>query len=208
MGFSALVVTVGTPVLGNRERDKKNDFTLQAFKEKIHFLSMQGSQPGKAGSSLNDYAHSELKAAASWEDIGWILSVTALPVWLKGICHPEDARLATTHGIAGVIVSNHGGRQLDSMPATIELLPEIISAVEGRLPVLIDGGIRRGTDVLKALALGASAIAIGRPVLWGLAVGGEAGVQSILRILRNELERAMWLCGIASIGQISRDILF
>jgi 4-hydroxymandelate oxidase len=121
--------------------------------------------------------------------------------------HPEDARLAVRHGTDAVIVSNQGGRQLDTVPATIDLLPAITNAVDGQIPLLLDGGIRRGTDVLKALALGASAVAIGRPVLWGLAVDGEAGVKEVLEMLRSELERALTLCGCGSLRDLNPELL-
>ena len=126
---------------------------------------------------------------------------------LKGIIHPQDARLAHEHGVDGIIVSNHGGRQLDTVPATIEVLPEIAEVIAGQMPILIDGGIRRGTDVLKALALGADAVAIGRPVLWGLALDGEAGVTNVLDILRREFDLALALCGYVSIEQIDRSLI-
>jgi 4-hydroxymandelate oxidase len=205
-GFTALVVTVDTPVLGNRERDLRNEFVGRAFLEKIHLLN--GVDTGKKNASLGDYANMEVKAAASWEDIDWIQSITRLPVLVKGIYKSEDALLAVKHRVAGIIVSNHGGRQLDGVPATIVLLPAVAEAVDKRLPVLLDGGIRRGTDVIKALALGATAVAIGRPVLWGLSVNGEEGVRDVLQILRRELERAMLLCGVHRIGDIGEQLLF
>ena len=127
---------------------------------------------------------------------------------IKSLVHPEDARRALDYGAAGIIVSNHGGRQLDTAPATIEILPEIVDAVEGRIEVHVDGGICRGTDVFKAIALGANAVSIGRPVLWGLAVNGEVGVTHVLDILRTELDLAMGLCGCASIKEISKDLIW
>jgi 4-hydroxymandelate oxidase len=139
--------------------------------------------------------------------VDWLCSKTRLPVLLKGVLHPEDAKTALDHGAAGLIVSNHGGRQLDTVPATIEALPAIVDAVGGRLEVFIDGGIRRGTDELKAIALGASAVGVGRPVIWGLAVDGEKGAQEVLKMLRKELELAMRLSGCSSIADITRDIL-
>jgi 4-hydroxymandelate oxidase len=203
-GYTALVVTVDTPVLGNRERDVRNAFVGQAFQEKIHLLTSLGG--GGKTTALGDYASMEVKAAASWEDIDWIRSITRLPVLVKGIYRPEDALLAVAHQTAGIIVSNHGGRQLDGVPATIELLPAVAKAVDKRVPVLLDGGIRRGTDIVKALALGATAVAIGRPALWGLAVGGETGVRDVLRILREELTRSMALCGVGKIGDIGEHL--
>ena len=145
----------------------------------------------------------------TWEDIAWLREHTRLPILLKGITHPDDARLAVQHGAAGIIVSNHGGRTLDTLPATAQLLPEVVEAVQGAVPVLVDGGIRRGTDVLKAMALGASAVLVGRPVLHGLTNAGAVGVAHVLRLLRDELEMAMALCGCASLvcdGSAARSL--
>lgn len=128
--------------------------------------------------------------------------MTALPIVVKGVTHPGDARIALDRGVSAIMVSNHGGRQLDTVPASIDLLPDIAAAVGGTVPVLLDGGIRRGTDVLKALALGASAVAVGRPVIWGLAADGERGVARVLGRLRAEVEHALTLCGCASIGDL------
>jgi 4-hydroxymandelate oxidase len=143
----------------------------------------------------------------SWEHLEWLRKITSLKIVLKGIIHPADARLAISHGADAIIVSNHGGRQLDTVPATINLLPRIAEAVEGRIPLLMDGGIRRGTDVLKALALGANAVGIGRPVLWGLAVDGEAGARQVLEMLRSELERALMMCGCSSPLDVTRELV-
>ena len=126
---------------------------------------------------------------------------------LKGVLHPEDARLAVDHGAAGVIVSNHGARQLDTVPATIEALPKIVEAVDGKIEVLIDGGIRRGTDIVKAIALGAKAVGVGRPLIWGLAVDGEQGAKRILDILRKDFELAMRLCGCTSVEEIKKGLV-
>ena len=162
-GCSVLVVTVDSPVFGQRERDIRH-----RFHELPNGLSLANfTATGRAAPPLFEF-----KADLTWEDVSWLRTTTDLPILLKGIIHPEDACLALAHGADGIIVSNHGGRQLDTAVATIEALPEIVDAVAGRLPVLIDGGIRRGTDVLKALSLGADSVAIGRPVLWGLAVAG------------------------------------
>jgi 4-hydroxymandelate oxidase len=143
-----------------------------------------------------------------WETIAWIRSLTKLPVVLKGILSPDDARLACEHGASGIIVSNHGARNLDTVPATIEALPRVMDAVEGRVPVLLDGGIRRGTDIIKALACGARAVLIGRSYLWGLGVAGAEGVEQVVRILRMELEASMMLCGTPSISRITRGALW
>ena len=127
---------------------------------------------------------------------------------LKGVLHPDDARLAIDHGAAGIIVSNHGARQLDTVPATIEALPELMEAVDGKMEVLIDGGIRRGTDVFKAIALGAKAVGVGRPIIWGLAVNGDQGAKRVLDILRKDFELTMRLCGCATIDDINKELLF
>ena len=133
--------------------------------------------------------------------------LTTVPILLKGVLHPEDARLAVEHGVDGVLVSNHGGRQLDGATATLDALPAVVAAVDGRLPVLVDGGLRRGTDVLVALALGATAVLVGRPVLWGLAVAGAAGVRHVLDLLRADLDRALALVGVARPGDLSADLV-
>jgi 4-hydroxymandelate oxidase len=146
-----------------------------------------------------------LSPLISWDHLDWLRKTSALPIVVKGILHPEDARLAVDRGVDGVVVSNHGGRQLDTAPATIDQLPRIVEAVDGQVPVLLDGGIRRGTDVAKALALGADAVAVGRPALWGLAADGERGVVSVLEILRNELAHTLTLCGAASTRGLGRD---
>lgn len=133
--------------------------------------------------------------------------MTSLPIVLKGVLHPADAREALGHGVSALIVSNHGGRQLDAAPATVDVLPDIVAAVGGAVPVLLDGGIRRGTDVLKALALGAAAVAVGRPVVWGLAVAGEQGACDVLGLLRAEVEEALALCGAASVRDLRPDMV-
>ena len=143
----------------------------------------------------------------SWAHIDWLRKSTSLPILVKGIAHPDDARLAVEHGAGGVIVSNHGGRQLDGVPASLELLPAIAAAVGDKVPVLLDGGIRRGSDVIKAVALGAHAVAIGRPALWGLAVDGETGVGQVLEMLRAEIARALMLCGCASLREVGRELV-
>jgi 4-hydroxymandelate oxidase len=144
--------------------------------------------------------------APTWDDIAWLRSITHLPVLLKGVVHPLDARQALTCGAAGVIVSNHGGRTLDTMPATATLLPRVVQAVAGDAPVLIDGGIRRGTDVLKAMALGASAVLVGRPVLHGLTNAGATGVAHVLRLLRDELEISMALTGCRTLSDAAATL--
>lgn len=209
-GCKAIVLTVDAQIWGRRERDVRNRFRLPKG------LSMENLAPvGKShfpkeedDSGLSSYVTWQFDPALSWKEVDWLCSQTKLPVLLKGILHSEDARIACDHGAAGVIVSNHGGRQLDTVPATIEALPHIVDAVNNQLPVIIDGGVRRGTDVIKALAAGASAVGIGRPIIWGLAVEGEKGVKDILKILRKEIEIGMRLCGCSSIVEIQNDLLF
>ena len=148
-----------------------------------------------------------LDPAMSWKDVADLRRIWSGPLLLKGILHPGDVAPAIDHGVDGLIVSNHGGRQLDGAPATVDALPAVADAVGGRIPVLIDGGIRRGADVVKAIALGASACLIGRPQLWGLSVAGEAGVAHVLDIYRREIDRVLGLCGLTSIAGIDRDLV-
>ena len=190
-GYRALVLTVDTPRLGNRERDIRNNFE--------GFPTPNYDSDGKEEPFMGD--------TLTWDILDWLRSLTSLPILLKGILTAEDALLAVERGVAGIIVSNHGGRQLDGAVPSIEALPEVIAAVDGRCEVYLDGGIRRGTDVLKALALGARAVLIGRPILWGLAVDGAAGAQRVLEILRAELEKAMILAGRATLASIDRTLV-
>ncbi len=206
----ALVVTVDAPVAGNRERDRRNRFTLP---DHITFQNLQDFALDRVqhlpdDSSVAAYATAQIDPALSWKDVEWLRSITRLPILLKGILRADDALRAHEHGADGVIVSNHGGRQLDTVPASIDVLPEISAAVGDKMVVMLDSGIRRGTDILKALALGAQAVMIGRPVLWGLAVSGEAGVRHVLDILRAELDTAMALCGTPCIKDIHPDLIW
>ena len=191
-GYSALVLTVDSPRWGRKERAVRSGFTLPPHLRKSNFLSAAAAEP---------------TIALTWDSLAWLRSVVPLPIVLKGILTVEDALLAVEHGVDGIIVSNHGGRQLDTVAASIEALPEIAEAVGKRCEIYLDGGIRRGTDVLKALALGARAVLVGRPVLWGLAVNGAGGVQHVLGILRAELELAMALAGCPTIAHIQRSFV-
>jgi 4-hydroxymandelate oxidase len=209
-GYHALVLTVDMPYLGRRERDVRNGFGLPPGMIVANFTEREEANqpsmpPGESGLAV--YATRQLDPTLTWEAIEWLRGVTRLPVLVKGVLTAEDAQEALAHGAAGVIVSNHGGRQLDGALATIEALPEIAQAVAGRVPVLVDGGVQRGTDVLKALALGATAVQIGRPALWALAEGGAAGVTRALGLLREELRLAMALSGCRSLGEISRALV-
>lgn len=208
-GCSGLVLTVDAPVWGRRERDVRNRFQLpEGLSVKNLMPAGKADFPGQpAGSGLAAYMAEMIDQSLSWADVDWLCSVTKLPVLIKGIVRGDDGARAVSHGASGVIVSNHGGRQLDTSPATIDALPRVVEGVGGRIPVLVDGGIRRGTDVVKALARGAQAVLIGRPVLWGLAADGEAGVAKVLEILRAELDLAMGLCGCPSLKEITCDLL-
>lgn len=200
-GCTALVVTVDSPVLGVHERNKRNGFTdLPDGMYCENLRNLRGDEPG----SVRQIA---MSPELSWDHIDWLRAHTRLPIVLKGVLHPEDARLALRHGVDGLLLSNHGGRQLDTVPATIDLLPEMAAAVGGAVPLLLDGGIRRGTDVVKAIALGAAAVGIGRPVVWGLAADGERGATRVLEILREELEHTMMLCGAGSLDELTGDLI-
>ncbi len=208
-GYESLVLTVDAPVLGSRERDVRNRFVLPEGMYPANLVPEEGQEVRPAGeeSGLARYFTSRIDPALTWDDVDWLRSVSRLPVLVKGVVRGDDARLAVSHGAAGIIVSNHGGRQLDSAPATIDVLREVVEAVAGRVPVLLDGGVRRGTDIVKAVALGAAAVLIGRPVLWGLAVDGEAGVARVLALLHEEFARAMALCGCGSVAGIGADLV-
>ncbi|RKK06067.1 alpha-hydroxy-acid oxidizing protein [Pseudoroseomonas wenyumeiae] len=200
-GFAAIVVTVDAPV-SLRNREQRAGFRLPPGVEAVN-LRGAGPQPG--GDSVFG---SLLRAAATWADIAVLRRQTSLPLLLKGITTPADAQRALEAGADGLVVSNHGGRVLDGQPASIEVLPAVARAVAGRVPLLLDGGIRRGTDVLKALALGARAVLVGRPVLYGLALAGATGVAHVLKLLRAELEVAMAQTGCARLDSITSDILW
>jgi 4-hydroxymandelate oxidase len=208
-GFAAVCLTVDVPVLGRREREIRDEFHLPAG------ITMANLAPFAAdhlsaidhASALATYAGGSWDDRLTWDVIDWLRAITKLPVVLKGILTAEDARRALEHDVAGIIVSNHGGRQLDGAIPTCEALPEVVEAVGGRVEVLVDGGIRRGTDVVKALALGARAVLIGRPYLWGLIVNGEAGVRHVLELLRDEILLAMALVGRPTIEDIDRTLI-
>jgi 4-hydroxymandelate oxidase len=185
-GYSAVCFTVDFPIGGLRHRDTRSGFVMPV---------------GLPGDEL------VYDPAISWRDIAWIKDHAPVPVLVKGVMTAEDARLALEHGADGIVVSNHGGRQLDGVAAGITVLPEVVDAVEGRVPVLVDGGVRRGIDVFRALALGAAAVLVGRPICWGLAVAGEDGVASVLSILRNEFENAMALAGVGRVADIDASFV-
>lgn len=210
-GYEALVLTVDAPLLGRRERDARNAFALPPGLVAAN-LPPDGPRDLEAApdeSGLFRYFASLMDPGVTWDDVAWLRSVTRLPILVKGILRGDDAVLAIEAGAAAVIVSNHGGRQLDTAIATIDALPEVVAALTPHpgVDVLVDGGIRRGTDVVKALALGARAVLLGRPLLWGLAVNGEDGAGHVLDLLAAELDLAMALCGARSLADLTPDLI-
>ncbi|KAH9713720.1 peroxisomal (S)-2-hydroxy-acid oxidase GLO4 [Citrus sinensis] len=211
-GFKALVLTADTPRLGRREADIKNKMITPPLKNLEGLLSTKVSSD--TGSNFEADANETMDASLSWKDLEWLRSITNLPILIKGILTREDGKIkapsddmtikAVEVGVAGIIVSNHGARQLDYSPATISALEEVVHAVKGRVPILMDGGVRRGTDVFKALALGAQAVLIGRPVVYGLAAKGEYGVRRVIEMLKDEFELTMALTGCPSVKHITR----
>jgi isopentenyl diphosphate isomerase/L-lactate dehydrogenase-like FMN-dependent dehydrogenase len=193
-GFSALVLTVDAPLRGNRERDVRTGFNVSP--EAAVAFGRGGITPIETFEMISP--------ALTWRDLERIAGEAKLPLLVKGVLTAEDARLACDHGAAGIVVSNHGGRQLDAVAATIDALSEVVEAVDGRLEVLVDGGIRRGVDVVKALALGARAVLAGRAPLWGLAAGGEAGARHVLELLREEIRLSLQLVGCTSPAEVTR----
>jgi L-lactate dehydrogenase (cytochrome)/(S)-mandelate dehydrogenase len=226
--YDALVLTIDNQLLGNRERDIRNGFGIPPSFTPLQLLGMAGKLPwlvrmgdlrrisfanyGQPGAALDlriiaGRLAGMLDPALSWRDVEWLRGQWKGPLLLKGILHPAEAAEAGRRGVDGVIVSNHGGRQLDGVPGTLDALPAVIAAVDGRIPVLLDGGVRRGADVVKARALGAAACLIARPHLWGLAVAGEAGVARVLDILRREIDRVMGLMGVRRLDELGPDCL-
>jgi 4-hydroxymandelate oxidase len=207
-GAEAIVLTVDAPGLGTRERDMRNRFTLPEglCVENLSPLG-KGKMPKVSGSGLAAYVRDNFKSDLGFDDLDWLCGCTKLPVVVKGVCRGDDARHVLEHGAKAIVVSNHGGRQLDTAPATCEVLPQIVDVVGDRCEVYVDGGIRRGSDVLKAIALGARAVLVGRPILWGLTVAGEQGALEVLNILHRELDEAMLLCGCTTLKDISSELL-
>jgi len=208
-GCTALELTADAPILGRRERDVRNNFSLPEDLWAPN-LTADGTVPESSRGSGSPFAaafDALVDPNLTWDDIAWLTSVSSLPVLVKGIVRADDARRAIDAGAAGVIVSNHGGRQFDTAPAAIDALVPVADAVGDRADVIVDGGFRRGADVVKAIAMGARAVQIGRPIVWGLVVDGEDGVRDVLRLLRDELDLAMALAGCRSIDEISFDLL-
>lgn len=209
-GARALVLTVDASVNGVRNAEQRSSFRPPSHIRSVHLdgLSPPSSRPTPPGGSPL-FDSGLLDAAPTWDEVTWLREqLPDTPLWLKGILDPDDARAARAHGIDGLIVSNHGGRCLDTLPSTLDALPGVARAVEGRIPILMDGGIRRGTDILKALALGARGVLIGRPVLHALAVGGAPAAAHLIQILRGELEVAMALTGCPTLADIGPDALW
>jgi 4-hydroxymandelate oxidase len=205
-GYRALVLTVDLPVAAHRRRDERNGFTLPPGMLLANLGIGHPAMPA-GGSALAAHIGQDFTAAITFDDIGWLAGISGLPVVVKGVLRGDDAVAALAAGAAAVIVSNHGGRQLDGAIATADALPEVLQAVGDRAEVYVDGGLRSGTDVLRALAAGARAVLLGRPVLWGLATGGAAGVQAVLDTCTAELATAMALCGAADLTGLTRDLL-
>ncbi len=225
--YDALVLTIDNQLTGNRERDLRNGFTIPPsfrFADKVAMISklewllrmrrelpritfgnyVRADEPSDAASVAKRMV-AMLDPSLSWRDVDWLRRIWRGPLLIKGVLHPAEAKQALAHGVDGIIVSNHGGRQLDGASSSIEALPAIVEAVAGDAPLLLDGGIRRGVDVIKALALGARSCLIARPQLWGLAIAGQAGVAHVLELFRGEIDRAMGLMGASNVSQISRD---
>ena len=204
-GCQALVVTVDVPVPGLRENLRRVNFTVPA---ELPLPNLVRPGLSRSNSSLLKLVDENFDPGLTWQDIDWLRSFTDLPIWVKGILRADDAQLAAAAGVSGIVVSNHGGRQLDTAVTPIEALPDIAAAVGDQIELILDGGIRRGTDALKALALGANGVSLGRAPLWGLAVNGQAGVQHVLQILHDELGNVMAQCGCTTITELTPDLIF
>lgn len=209
--FKAIVLTVDAPIFGQRWSDIRNGFSLPSHLSLANFdtksVLAKGVRGDKNTSGLSNYTNSLFDPSLTWKDVEWLVENTYLPVVVKGILTAEDAILAKEHCCAGVIVSNHGARQLDYVPASIEALPEVVRAVGQDMPVMLDGGVRLGTDIFKALALGARMVFIGRPAIWSLACKGEAGVREMLSILKKDFELTMLLAGCRNLHEIQRNMV-
>lgn len=209
-GYGALVITVDAPLPGKRTSSRRSGFSLPdgVTLENLTGYDFRGFSLNTSDTSIAADAVSQIAAHLTWDDLDWMASLTDLPVLLKGVLHPADARLVKEHGAAGVIISNHGGRQLDTTPAAIDVLPRIRQAVGAEMSLLVDGGVRRGTDIVKSIALGANAVMVGRPVFYGLGVAGQAGVEDVFNILRDELDTALALVGCPNLRDLNTDVIF
>ena len=207
-GYQAIVLTVDAPLTGLRNREQRAGFQLPTGISAVHLEGMPLPRPGQLQTGQSALFDGLLAGAPSWRDVAWLRQQTRLPLLIKGILHPADALQALELGADGIVVSNHGGRTLDTLPASLEALPPIVDAIAGRCPVLLDGGIRRGSDVFKAIALGASAVLLGRSYVYALAAAGPLGVAHVLRTLREELEAVMALTGCPTLDSIGPQALF
>jgi 4-hydroxymandelate oxidase len=201
--YKAIVLTVDAPVMGVRENILRTGLQLPIGLTLRNFDEFHNTE----AAMILPYINSQFDPSLTWHDLKWLISITPLPVLVKGILRGDDAKRAVDCGAAGIIVSNHGGRQLDTALASIDALPQVVAAVSKQTPVFVDGGIRRGTDIVKSLALGARAVLIGQPSVWGLAVAGQEGVKQILAIVQRELDTAMALCGCSSVEDIGPDLI-
>ena len=210
VGCQAIVLTVDAPIQGLRNDEQRHGFRLPPAVQAANLLRYADATPTPASLAAGEalFAHPLVTHMSTWDDLAWLVRQTALPVWVKGLLHPADVAPALDAGAAGIVVSNHGGRALDGVPATLHALPAIAATVAGRVPLLLDGGVRRGSDVFKALALGAAAVLVGRPILHGLAVAGATGVAHVLNLLRSELEATMILAGCPTLAAIGPAALF
>ncbi|MEL6527138.1 MAG: alpha-hydroxy acid oxidase [Chloroflexota bacterium] len=208
-GYEALVLTVDVPVLGKREADIRNGFHLPEGYTRANLIGDEMSEmlPVKDESGLNAYLRDTWDSGLEWGIIDWLKTITDMPILVKGVLRGDDAQIAVEYGASGVIVSNHGGRQLDSAPAPIDVLQEVVDAVDGRADVLMDGGVRRGTDIAKALCMGAKAVLIGRPMMWSLAYDGQAGVEYALELIAEEFDNGLAQCGCKSTDDLTPDLL-
>ncbi len=206
-GYGAICLTVDTPLPGAKERDIRNRWARPPGLEMASFVGEEAGLGLVSGTPEAANWDPPRVPALTWSELEWLKSLTSLPLVLKGIRTGEDALLCIEHGVDGILVSNHGGRQMDGTLSSIETLPEIVEAVQGRAEIYLDSGIRRGTDVLRALALGARGVFIGRPLFWGLAVDGEGGVRMVLELLRQEFDRAMGFCGVTNVESVDRGLV-
>ena len=205
-GASALMLTVDLPVLGARDTDRRNSLGLPPG---VDYANMRGLDPAPDPLPPERRVYNpHLDPTVTWDDLDWLASLVDVPVLVKGVLRPDDARRAVDHGAAAVVVSNHGARNLDTVPPTAEALPRVVAEVGGEVPVLVDGGVRRGTDVAKALMLGATAVLVGRPYVWGLAAYGAVGVKLVVDLLRTELEMAMGLLGAPTLADLTTDLVW
>ena len=209
-GYSVIVLTVDLPKTGHRERDIRNRFSLPDGVGYANFGGLIPSDTSVNPGGIDPFAQSvntQTHAGLGWDDLKWLIGKTRLPVMVKGVVRGDDARRAVDMGARAIVVSNHGGRQLDYAIASLDALPDVVDAVGGTVPILVDGGVRRGTDVIKALCLGANAVLVGRPYLYALAIGGADGVRRMLALLRYEIQLSMTLLGAKNLSELSRDLL-